>query len=159
MLLAFVFDAPVMRTRRAAKRAYLSCRAISSSAPACCVIIRLHALAHAHGCLAADVALAWIIHSGSVIAIPESGLAAHVQENAVALSLTLTPQELQTLDTVSTHRQPPNTKGLFESKANQSGNDRACEPCVPKTLKGRIMPVVICKTTDNRNACLRSEAM
>jgi diketogulonate reductase-like aldo/keto reductase len=51
-----------------------------------------------HGCSAAAVALAWTIRSGNVFAIPESGSLAHVQENAVALSLTLTPQELQTLD-------------------------------------------------------------
>jgi len=36
--------------------------------------------------------------NGNVIAIPESGSVAHVKENAVALSLTLTPQELQSLD-------------------------------------------------------------
>jgi diketogulonate reductase-like aldo/keto reductase len=52
----------------------------------------------AHDCSAAAVALAWIIRSGKVIAIPESGSAAHVKENAIALSLMLTPQELQTLD-------------------------------------------------------------
>ena len=52
----------------------------------------------AHGCSAAAIALAWAIRSGNVIAIPESGSAAHVKENAVALSLTLTPQELQMLD-------------------------------------------------------------
>ncbi len=52
----------------------------------------------AHNCSAAAVALAWAIRSGNVIAIPESGSVAHVKENAVALSLTLTPQELQTLD-------------------------------------------------------------
>src|SRR5262249_49867090 len=52
----------------------------------------------AHGCSAAAVALAGTIRSGNVIAIPESGSVAHVKENAVALSLTLTPQELQTLD-------------------------------------------------------------
>ena len=52
----------------------------------------------AHGCSAAAVALAWVIRNGNVIAIPESGVPAHVKENAVALSLTLTPQELQTLD-------------------------------------------------------------
>jgi len=52
----------------------------------------------AHGCSATAVALAWVIRSGHVIAIPESGSAAHVKENAVALALTLTPQELQTLD-------------------------------------------------------------
>jgi len=51
----------------------------------------------AHGCSASGVALAWAIRSGNVIAIPESGSAAHVKENAVALSLTLTPQELETL--------------------------------------------------------------
>jgi len=53
----------------------------------------------AHGCSAAAVALAWVIRNGNVIAIPESGVPAHVKENAVALSLTLTPQEIQILDT------------------------------------------------------------
>jgi diketogulonate reductase-like aldo/keto reductase len=52
----------------------------------------------AHGCSAAAVALAWTIRNGNVIAIPESGSAEHVKENAVALSLTLTPDELHTLD-------------------------------------------------------------
>ena len=51
-----------------------------------------------HGCSAAAIALAWAIRSGNVIAIPESGSSAHVKENAVALSLMLAPQELQTLD-------------------------------------------------------------
>ena len=51
-----------------------------------------------HECSAAAVALAWVIRSGNVIAIPESGSPAHVKENAVALSLTLTPRDLQTLD-------------------------------------------------------------
>jgi diketogulonate reductase-like aldo/keto reductase len=55
-------------------------------------------IAAAHDCSAAAVALAWTIRSGNVIAIPESGSVAHVKENAVALTLTLTPQELQTLD-------------------------------------------------------------
>jgi diketogulonate reductase-like aldo/keto reductase len=52
----------------------------------------------AHGCSAAAVALAWVIHNGNVIAIPESGVPAHVKENAVALSLALTPQELATVN-------------------------------------------------------------
>jgi diketogulonate reductase-like aldo/keto reductase len=52
----------------------------------------------AHGCSAAAVALAWAVRSGNVIAIPEAGSPAHVKEDSVALSLTLTPQELQTLD-------------------------------------------------------------
>jgi diketogulonate reductase-like aldo/keto reductase len=52
----------------------------------------------AHGCSAAAVALAWTIRNGNVIAIPESGSAEHVRENAVALSLRLTPDELHALD-------------------------------------------------------------
>jgi len=51
-----------------------------------------------HGCSAAAVALAWVIRSGNVIAIPESGSPAHVTENAVALSIALTPQDLKALD-------------------------------------------------------------
>jgi diketogulonate reductase-like aldo/keto reductase len=51
-----------------------------------------------YGCSAAAVALAWVIRSGSVIAIPESGSPAHVKENAVALSIALTPGDLKTLD-------------------------------------------------------------
>jgi len=52
----------------------------------------------AHNCSAAAVALAWTIRNGHVIAIPESGSPEHVKENAVALSLTLTPDELRLLD-------------------------------------------------------------
>src|SRR5262249_17163660 len=52
----------------------------------------------AHSCSAAAVALAWTMRGGRVIAIPESGSVAHVKENAVALSLTLTPQDLAALD-------------------------------------------------------------
>ena len=55
-------------------------------------------IATAHSCSPAAVALAWTIRSGHVIAIPESGSLAHVKENAVALSLTLSPEELQALD-------------------------------------------------------------
>jgi diketogulonate reductase-like aldo/keto reductase len=51
----------------------------------------------AHGCSAAAVALAWVIRSGKVIAIPESGSPAHTKENAVALSIALTPTDIQTL--------------------------------------------------------------
>jgi diketogulonate reductase-like aldo/keto reductase len=64
-------------------------------------LLRDPTLAHigaARGCSAAAVALAWTIRGGNVIAIPESGSPAHVKENAVALALRLTPQELQTLD-------------------------------------------------------------
>ena len=52
----------------------------------------------AHGCSAAAVALAWVMRSGNVIAIPESGSPAHVAENAAALSTALTPEDLKALD-------------------------------------------------------------
>jgi diketogulonate reductase-like aldo/keto reductase len=51
----------------------------------------------AHQCSAAAVALAWVIRSGTVIAIPESGSPAHAKENAAALSMILTPRELESL--------------------------------------------------------------
>ena len=44
-----------------------------------------------HGCSAAAVALAFVIRSGNVIAIPESGDPEHVKENAVALSIRWIP--------------------------------------------------------------------
>jgi diketogulonate reductase-like aldo/keto reductase len=44
-----------------------------------------------HGCSAAAVALAFVIRSGNVIAIPESGSPEHVKENAVALSIRWVP--------------------------------------------------------------------
>jgi diketogulonate reductase-like aldo/keto reductase len=59
----------------------------------------LQAIGTARDCSPAAVALAWTIRSGHIIAIAESGSVAHVKQNAVALSLTLTPQELQTLET------------------------------------------------------------
>src|SRR6195256_4790417 len=61
-------------------------------------------IAAAHSCSAAAVALAWTIRNGNVIAIPESGSAQHVMENAVALSFVLTPDELRALDAAH----PPN---------------------------------------------------
>ena len=51
-----------------------------------------------HDCSASAVALAWTIRSGKIIAIPESGSPVHVRENAAALYLTLTPQEIETLN-------------------------------------------------------------
>lgn len=59
-----------------------------------------------HSCSAAAVALAWTIRSGNVMAIPEAGSVAHVKENAVALSLTLTAGEFQALDAAH----PPSTR-------------------------------------------------
>jgi diketogulonate reductase-like aldo/keto reductase len=55
-----------------------------------------------HNCSAAAVALAWAVRSGKVIAIPESGSPSHVKENAVALSLALTPAERRALNAAYT---------------------------------------------------------
>lgn len=52
----------------------------------------------AHGASASAVALAWLIRSGKIIAIPESGSPAHAKENAGALSVALTPQDLKTIN-------------------------------------------------------------
>lgn len=46
-----------------------------------------------HGCSAAAVALAWVMRSGNVIAIPESGNPEHVKENAAALSIRWIPAD------------------------------------------------------------------
>jgi len=59
----------------------------------------LKSIADAHGCSAAAVALAWVIRSGKVIAIPESGSPDHIKEDAEALSLVLTDQDFAALDT------------------------------------------------------------
>jgi diketogulonate reductase-like aldo/keto reductase len=55
-------------------------------------------VAERHESKPAAVALAWTIRSGHVISIPESGSAAHVRENAAALSLRLTAQDVGDLD-------------------------------------------------------------
>jgi diketogulonate reductase-like aldo/keto reductase len=57
-------------------------------------------IASVNGCSTAAIALSWTIRSGKIIAIPESGNTAHVKENAVALSLDLTSDDLQALDAV-----------------------------------------------------------
>jgi len=46
-----------------------------------------------HGVSAAAAALGWVMRSGNVIAIPESGTPAHVRENAVALSIGWVPAD------------------------------------------------------------------
>ncbi len=73
-------------------------RRSAAKAPSCCAHPTLGRIGAERGCSAATVALAWAIRGGDVIAIPQSGSVAHVKENAVALSLTLTPQDLQALD-------------------------------------------------------------
>ncbi len=58
----------------------------------------LVALGRRHGVTAATVALAWLLARDGVIAIPKSRSAARVRENAAALSLTLSAEDLDELD-------------------------------------------------------------
>lgn len=46
----------------------------------------------------AAVAIAWTLRNGSTLAIPESGSAAHIRENARAATLLLDEQDLAALD-------------------------------------------------------------
>ena len=48
-------------------------------------------IAAQHGCSTAAAALGWVMRSGNVIAIPESGNPAHVKENAVAATIRWIP--------------------------------------------------------------------
>ncbi len=50
------------------------------------------------GATPAQVALAWTLRRGDVIAIPKAGKPAHVRDNRAALDLTLTPEDLANLD-------------------------------------------------------------
>lgn len=55
-------------------------------------------IAHAHSALAAQILLAWVISHQGVMAIPKAASAEHVQQNAAALNITLSAQELSALD-------------------------------------------------------------
>jgi diketogulonate reductase-like aldo/keto reductase len=84
--------------KRAQQRLQGDARRLGGPAPACCVIRSLLVLAQR--VVARQQPLHWpgTIRNANVIAIPESGSVAHVRENVVALSLTLTLQELRILD-------------------------------------------------------------
>ncbi|GAA2016559.1 aldo/keto reductase [Nakamurella flavida] len=55
-------------------------------------------IAGRHEVTPAQVALAWAIRGGGICAIPRTGSVAHVRENAAALHLALTPDDLADLD-------------------------------------------------------------
>ncbi|WP_329791709.1 aldo/keto reductase [Lentzea sp. DG1S-22] len=59
----------------------------------------LASVAGRHGATPAQVALAWVLRLPHVNAIPKAGTAEHVRENARALELRLTTQDLADLDT------------------------------------------------------------
>lgn len=55
-------------------------------------------IAGRHDATPARVALAWLIHQPGVIAIPKAVEPLHVRDNAAALQLRLTPEDLEALD-------------------------------------------------------------
>ncbi len=61
----------------------------------------------------ATVLLAWAIRNGKTVAIPESGEAAHIRQNAAVLSFTLHPEDLQAIDSAFP---PPTAKVALETR-------------------------------------------
>lgn len=55
-------------------------------------------IARAHDASAAQILLAWVIRQPGVIAIPKAASVAHVEQNAAALEITLSTDELRLLD-------------------------------------------------------------
>lgn len=51
-----------------------------------------------HGVTPAQIALAWVIRHDGVTAIPRARTEAHVRDNAAALAITLTPEDLADID-------------------------------------------------------------
>lgn len=69
----------------------------------------LRQIAAKHEATVAQVMLAFVIRKGDVVAIPRSGSAAHVEENALAASLVLTDDDLAAIDRefpAPTHKVP-----------------------------------------------------
>lgn len=55
-------------------------------------------IASTHRATAAQILLAWVIHHQGVMAIPKAATVAHVEENAAALNIALTAEDLSRLD-------------------------------------------------------------
>ncbi len=58
----------------------------------------LQAVADRHGVTAYQVALAWAVRSGNVLAIPKAADASHVRQNRLALDLLLTDEDVVDID-------------------------------------------------------------
>lgn len=70
-------------------------------------------LAEKHQATPAALLLAWTIRNGRTLAIPESGTAAHVRDNAVALSIWLDNEDLSAIDKAFP---PPTGKQKLETR-------------------------------------------
>ena len=56
-------------------------------------------IAKERGVSSSQIALAWVIRSGNVIAIPKAVQPEHVKDNAAAMTLSLTDDEIAQIDT------------------------------------------------------------
>ncbi|RBM17989.1 oxidoreductase [Prauserella sp. PE36] len=63
-------------------------------------------VAERHGATPAQIAIAWVLHQPGVCAIPKAATREHVEQNAAALEVRLTQEDLSALDT----RFPPPTR-------------------------------------------------
>ncbi|MCW3474647.1 aldo/keto reductase [Limobrevibacterium gyesilva] len=55
-------------------------------------------VAHRHGATTAQIAIAWSLRHPGVISIPKAGSAEHARENAAALGITLSAEDLAAID-------------------------------------------------------------
>ena len=58
----------------------------------------LKSVAQRHGATAAQIALAWLLRQGDIIAIPKAARPRHMEENVAALEITLDSDDLAALD-------------------------------------------------------------
>jgi diketogulonate reductase-like aldo/keto reductase len=72
---------------------------------------RLTGIADRHNATPAQIALAWTMRAGDVIAIPKAARAEHVRDNRAAADIVLTPEDLSELDRLFP---PPSRKRSLE---------------------------------------------
>ncbi len=66
------------------------------------LVARVEAIARKKGCTPAQLAIAWLLSRGQdIVPIPGSTRSERVEENAAAASITLSPDELESLDAVA----------------------------------------------------------
>jgi len=66
------------------------------------LVERIEALAHEHGCTAAQLCLAWVLHRGEeIVTIPGTTKVARLEQNAAAGEIELTPQQMAALDEIA----------------------------------------------------------
>ena len=66
------------------------------------LVERIESLAQKHGCTAAQLCLAWVLHRGDeIVTIPGTTKVARLEQNAAAAEIALSPQELAALDEIA----------------------------------------------------------